>query len=110
MSQCVVCLDTLSNDALQPTQLQWHLHYRHPELSEKPVEYFYAKRDSLSQMRLDKKGKYNQKTAKAVKVSYEKTMLVAKNKKLHTIGGNLVKLCIVNAVKILLGDDMAKQF
>ncbi|XP_003368342.1 zinc finger protein [Trichinella spiralis] len=37
-------------------------------------------------------------------------MLIAKNKKPHTIGENLVKPCIVNAVKILLGDDMAKQF
>ncbi|XP_003368794.1 zinc finger protein [Trichinella spiralis] len=108
--QCVVCLDTLSNDALRPTRLQRHLHNRHPELSKKPVEYFCAKRDSLSQMRLDKKGKYNQETAKAVKVSYEIAMLIAKNKKPHTIGENLVKLCIVNAVKILLGDDMAKQF
>ncbi|KRX69313.1 Protein ZBED8 [Trichinella sp. T6] len=46
----------------------------------------------------------------AVKVSYEIAMLIAKNKKPHTIGENLVKPCIVNAVKILLGDDMAKQF
>ncbi|KRZ48451.1 Protein ZBED8 [Trichinella nativa] len=76
----------------------------------KPLEYFCAKRVSLSQMRLDKKGKYNQETAKAVKVSYEIAMLIAKNKKPHTIGENLVKPCIVNAVKILLGDDMAKQF
>ncbi|KRZ14060.1 Protein ZBED8 [Trichinella zimbabwensis] len=108
--QCVVCLDTLSNDALRLTRLQRHLHHRHPELSKKPVEYFSAKRDSLSQMRLDKKGKYNQETAKDVKVSYEIAMLIAKNKKPHTIGENLVKPCIVNAVKILLGDDIAKQF
>ncbi|KRX34620.1 SCAN domain-containing protein 3 [Trichinella murrelli] len=108
--QFVVCLDTLSNDALRPTRLQRHLHNRHPELSKKPVEYFCAKRDSLSQMRLDKKGKYNQETAKAVKVSYEIAKLIAKNKKPHTIGENLVKPCIVNAVKILLGDDMARQF
>ncbi|KRZ48450.1 Protein ZBED8 [Trichinella nativa] len=41
--QCVVCLDTLSNDALRPTRLQRHLHNRHPELSKKtfgiPLEY-----------------------------------------------------------------------
>ncbi|KRX35193.1 Protein ZBED8 [Trichinella murrelli] len=61
-------------------------------------------------MRLDKNCKYNQETAKAVKASYEIAMLIAKNKKPHTIGENLVKPCIVNAVKILLGDDMAKQF
>ncbi|KAL1241411.1 Uncharacterized protein TSPI_10600 [Trichinella spiralis] len=61
-------------------------------------------------MILDKKGKYNQETAKAVKVSYEIAMLIAMNKKPHAIGENLVKPCIVNAVKILLGDDMAKQF
>ncbi|KRY08291.1 SCAN domain-containing protein 3, partial [Trichinella patagoniensis] len=54
--QCVVCLDTLSNDAIRPTRLQRHLHHCHSELSKKPVEYFCAKRDSLSQMRLDKKG------------------------------------------------------
>ncbi|KRY07880.1 SCAN domain-containing protein 3 [Trichinella patagoniensis] len=77
--QCVVCLDTLSNDATRPTRLQRHLHHRHPELSKIPVEYFCAKRDSLSQMRLDKKGKYN---------------------------GD----CQGCEIKILLGNDMAKQF
>ncbi|KRZ76289.1 Zinc finger BED domain-containing protein 5, partial [Trichinella papuae] len=57
LSQCVVCLDTLSSNALWPTRLQQHLHYLHPEFSKKPVKFFCAKRDSLSQMRLDKKGK-----------------------------------------------------
>ncbi|KRX93267.1 SCAN domain-containing protein 3 [Trichinella pseudospiralis] len=98
--QCVVCLYTLSNDALRLTRLQRHLHHRHPELSKKPVECFCAKRNFLFQMRLDKKGK-------AVKVSYEIAMLIAKNKKPHTIGENLVKSCIVNVAKILLWDDMA---
>ncbi|KRX31880.1 SCAN domain-containing protein 3, partial [Trichinella sp. T9] len=28
--QFVVCLDTLSNDALRPTRLKRHLHNRHP--------------------------------------------------------------------------------
>ncbi|XP_003369970.1 putative zinc finger protein [Trichinella spiralis] len=106
--QYVRCmLDTLSNDALRPTRLQRHLHHRHPELSKKPVEYFCAKRDSLSQMRLDEKVK---RLSRLTRASYEITMLIAKNKKPHTIGENLVKPCIVNAVKILLGDDMAKQF
>ncbi|KRZ41426.1 SCAN domain-containing protein 3 [Trichinella pseudospiralis] len=98
--QCVVCLYTLSNDALRLTRLQRHLHHRHPELSKKPVECFCAKRNFLFKMRLDKKGK-------AVKVSYEIAMLIAKNKKPHTIGENLVKSCIVNVAKILLWDDMA---
>ncbi|KRX89525.1 Protein ZBED8 [Trichinella pseudospiralis] len=58
-------------------------------------------------MELDKK---RQETAKAVKASYEIAMLIAKNKKPHTIGENFVKPCIANAVKTLLADDMAKQF
>ncbi|XP_003369152.1 zinc finger protein, partial [Trichinella spiralis] len=48
--------------------------------------------------------------SRLIRASYEIAMLIAKNKKPHTIGENLVKPCIVNAVKILLGDDMAKQF
>ncbi|KRY04699.1 Protein ZBED8, partial [Trichinella spiralis] len=58
-------------------------------------------------MRLEKKVK---RLSRLIRASYEIAMLIAKNKKPHTIGENLVKPCIVNAVKILLGDDMAKQF
>ncbi|KRZ35580.1 Protein ZBED8 [Trichinella pseudospiralis] len=32
--QCVVCLYTLSNDALRLTRLQRHLHHRHPDCDE----------------------------------------------------------------------------
>ncbi|XP_003366004.1 zinc finger protein [Trichinella spiralis] len=100
-------LDTRRKDAVRPIRLAAALHHRHPELSKKPVEYFCAKRNSLSQMRLEKKVK---RLSRLTRASYEIAMLIAKNKKPHTIGESLVKPCIVNAVKILLGDDMAKQF
>ncbi|XP_003370002.1 hypothetical protein Tsp_11291 [Trichinella spiralis] len=102
------CLGALYALIHSLTRLQRYLHHRHPEFSKQPVDSFCAKRDALSQIRLDKKGKYHQETAKAVKASYEIAMLIAKNKKPHTLKEIIVKPYTANAVKILLGDGMAK--
>ncbi|KRY33244.1 SCAN domain-containing protein 3 [Trichinella spiralis] len=104
------CLGALYALIHSLTRLQRYLHHRHPEFSKQPVDSFCAKRDALSQIRLDKKGKYHQETAKAVKASYEIAMLIAKNKKPHTLKEIIVKPYTANAVKILLGDGMAKPF
>lgn len=37
---CIVCLKTLSNDAMKPAKLRRHLTTMHSELASKPKEYF----------------------------------------------------------------------
>ena len=44
---CVVCLQTLSNDAMKPTKLKRHLTAVHSDLANKPREYFEKQRPVL---------------------------------------------------------------
>ncbi|CAI6345195.1 unnamed protein product [Macrosiphum euphorbiae] len=38
--QCVVCGELLTNENLKPSKLKRHLDTKHPNLKEKPIEYF----------------------------------------------------------------------
>jgi len=40
LSVCVVCLQTLSNDAVKPAKLKCHLTTMHSDVASKPKEYF----------------------------------------------------------------------
>lgn len=103
--QCVICLKTLSNDAMRPTRMKRHLTGNHPELAEKPEAYFATKRDSLKKQRLDGTGAFQQQSAKVVETSYELSLMIAKAKKPHNIGETLVKPCILRAAKLLLPQE-----
>ena len=43
VSQCVVCFQILSNDALRPTRLQRHLQTKHSCHQDKPLTFFKAR-------------------------------------------------------------------
>ncbi|XP_042203812.1 zinc finger BED domain-containing protein 5-like [Homarus americanus] len=93
--QCVICLKTLSNDAMRPTRMKRHLTGTHPDIVDKPEAYFVTKRDSLMRQRLDGTGTFRQQSAKVVESSYELSLMTADAKKPHSIGETLVKPCIL---------------
>ena len=37
---CIVCCESLSNDAIKPSKLERPLQSKHPDLAKKPLEYF----------------------------------------------------------------------
>ncbi|XP_060882058.1 zinc finger BED domain-containing protein 5-like [Metopolophium dirhodum] len=83
--QCVICHVVLSNDALRPSRLERHLTTAHPMLKGKPKEFFVAKNNSSSKMKIDHTGEFQQNNEKIVEASYHIAFMVAQQKKPHTL-------------------------
>ena len=104
LPQCVICTKTLGNGSMKPFQLKQHLQGCHPELQNKDREYFKLKQNYLKKTRLDSTGTFRQQTDAIVKASYEVSYKIAREKKPHTIGETLVKPCMLQCVKLVLGE------
>ena len=65
----------------RPCRLRRHLLTHHPELQEKPVDFFAGKLDTLKKMKLDCSGTFHETTTKLTRASYELSFLIAKAKK-----------------------------
>ncbi|CAG9790709.1 unnamed protein product [Diatraea saccharalis] len=109
LPQCVICMKVLSNDSMRPSRLERHLNQQHPTLSSKSKEFFSSKAESLKRMRLDKSGSYHKGVSQHVKASFELALLIAKQKKPHTIGEDLIKPCILKATQIMLGVESEQK-
>lgn len=109
LPQCVVCHNVLSNDSLRPVRLERHLTTSHPALKNKPKEFFIGKRNSLNRMKLDSTGTFQQENEKVIEASYEVSLLIAKDKKPHTIGETLIKPSILKATRIVLGEESQRK-
>src|SRR5215469_5564523 len=107
--QCVICTAVLSNDALKPAKLQCHLNSVHPNLSDRPPEYFSGKLENLKKMKLGKSGSRFATTERVLAASFEISRLIAKSKKSHTIGETLVKPCLLKAVEEVLGEEAKRK-
>ncbi|XP_076038578.1 protein FAM200C-like [Oratosquilla oratoria] len=104
LPQCVICTKTLGNGSMKPFQLKQHLQGCHPELQNKDREYFKLKQNYLKKTRLDSTGTFRQQTDAIVKASYKISYKIAREKKPHTIGETLVKPCMLQCVKLVLGE------
>lgn len=108
--QCVVCYEVLSNDAMRPNRLERHLLTKHISLKDKPKSFFNAKSEHLKRMKLDSTGSCAQSSEKVLEASYELSLLIAREKKNHTIGETLVKPCLLKAADVILGADCRQKF
>ena len=81
----------------------------HGELKEKDVAYFERKERSLKSTRIDSGGQYARQNESALRASYAVSLHIARNKKAHTIGEDLVKPCLIEAVRLVLGEEQAKK-
>ena len=59
---------------------------------------------------LDKGGTFFQQTNASLKASYEVSLMIAKQKKAHTIGENLVLPAAKVMVRCVFGDESVKKF
>ncbi|XP_008189561.1 SCAN domain-containing protein 3-like, partial [Acyrthosiphon pisum] len=105
LPQCVICHTVLSNDAMRPGRLERHLITNHPSLKDKPIDFFHAKINSVKRMKLDSTGHFARENEKLMEASYEIALLIAKDKKPHTIGESLVKPCLFTACKTILNEE-----
>lgn len=107
--QCVICATVLSNEALKPTKLERHLKTAHPNLSDRPTEFFTGKLENLKKMKLGKSGVAYESSEKALLASFEVSQQIAKAMKPHTIGESLIKPCLIKAVECVLGTEASKK-
>uniref|UniRef100_A0A3P9KVF1 BED-type domain-containing protein n=1 Tax=Oryzias latipes TaxID=8090 RepID=A0A3P9KVF1_ORYLA len=76
---CVLCYETLANEAMKPAKLKRHLETKHKEYQGKPIGFFETKRDEPR--------KHDERDLPA---SYKVSLLIAKAGKPHSIAENLV--------------------
>ena len=105
----VVCSKYLkSNDAMKPSKLERHLRTNHPELVDKPIEYFKRLRDELRRQQglltrnvtIDKS---------RLRTSYRISFRVAQAKEPFSIAEHLVKPCILIACEEMLDSRSAQK-
>lgn len=86
---CVVCLQTLFNEGMKPEKLKHHLTMMHPEVANKPKEYFERQKDLYLKQK-------NKMTAcatlneKVLRAPYLVASRIAHARKPHTVGEQLI--------------------
>ena len=98
---CILYCVSLSNDAMKPLKLVKHLQSKHPDLAKKPLEYFQRMHEGMKKQKSLKNMVVKDKSL--LKASYLIAFQIAKNKKLYTIGENLIKPCRLQACGAVLG-------
>ncbi|KAK9758538.1 hypothetical protein QE152_g674 [Popillia japonica] len=78
-------------------------------VKDKPTEFFVSRKSCLKRMKLDSSGRFGIDNEKAVKASYKIALLIAKDKKPHTIDGynKVVNISLLNDTVKRRIDDMA---
>ena len=107
--RCVLCNVVLSAESLKTSKSKRHLETKHSNHVSKDLEFFRRYEADLKRQRLDFTGSFQQENAASMQASYEVALEIARNKKPHTIGESLVKICLWKTVKILLGESSAAK-
>lgn len=107
--QYVLCNKVLTIESMKPSKLKEHFERSHSQFAEKDIAFFKRKEDALKNARMDSSGYFFQSTEAGLEASYCIALRIAKNKKPHTIGENLIKPCILDAVKLVLGEQHVEK-
>ncbi|CAK6977302.1 zinc finger BED domain-containing protein 5-like [Scomber scombrus] len=106
---CLVCLETLSNEALKPCKLRRHLETKHGEYVTKPLQFFENKLKEYQSKKKVMEGRaMGNDNAIAVETSYLLSELIAKTGKPHTDGETF--LLPDNVLDQLIQDVKASRF
>lgn len=108
--QCICCLQILSNESLKENKLKRHMHTVHPTMVNKPLSFWKDEQLKIKRMRLD----HPTNTAtvslrNTTKASFEVAWKIARSKKAHNIGEELIKPAAIAMVKTVCGDDNAQK-
>ena len=88
---------------MKPASLKQHLANAHPSIMSKNRSFFESKLFNLKRQKLDQTGMFWRTNNAAIHASYAIALHVAKTKKPHNIGETLLKPCILESVKLVLG-------
>lgn len=108
---CVLCSETLSNEALKPCKLRRHLETKHGSFASKPREFFLNKLKDYQQRKkvIESTCVMGGENEKAVTASYEVSRLIATSGKPHTIGEDLILPAAKQLNLISLSNNTVKR-
>jgi hypothetical protein len=108
LPQCVLCGQVLANESMKFNKLKRHLETKHADASGKPLSYFERSLTSLKQQKteISKSTKLN---VKALKSSYLVSQLIAKSKKAHTIGEQLILPAVVAVCETMCNAETVRE-
>ncbi|XP_044285324.1 zinc finger MYM-type protein 6-like [Varanus komodoensis] len=104
---CVVCSEILSNDAMKPSKLARHLRSKHNDLIDKPAEFFEGLHNQMKSQKIQIQKMTGDKPL--LQASYLVALQILKTKKLFTIGEELIKPCILDVTREILGPQAAEK-
>lgn len=103
--QCVLCNKVLNPESMKPSKLKEHFEKIHKEFAGKDIDFFKRKESVLKASRLDSTGSVQKANESCLEASYQIAYRIAMNKKPHTIGEDLIKPCLCDAVSLVIGDQ-----
>src|SRR4029434_9657624 len=104
--QCVLCAEVIANDSMKPCKLKRHLDTKHPELKEKPVDFFKRKRDGLQQQK-NTIPKHSTVSKQCLEAAYVVAHRIAKLGKPHTIAETLILPAAQDMCRIMTGAKLS---
>ena len=99
----------LANSSLASAKLRRHLETKHGRYADKDINFFQRKHDELKKCRQHMVKVSKIDNEKYLEASYNVSYRIAQNDEAHTIVETLIKPCLSDVVKIVLGDDNAKK-
>uniref|UniRef100_UPI00358EC2D2 protein FAM200C-like n=1 Tax=Myxine glutinosa TaxID=7769 RepID=UPI00358EC2D2 len=107
--QCVLCYKVLAEASMKPSKLKAHLASTHPTHQNDSEDVFRSRKARfMAKGSLTRYG-FQPSTKPILEASYEVALLIAKDKKAHTIGETLVKPCAVVMANLVCGPEEAKK-
>lgn len=106
--KCLVCGETLGNNAMVPSKLIRHLTTKHPSVAQKDKAYFQRLKDQ-SKKQVNLMSSSFKTSDKAQKASYVIANMLVKAKKPHSLAETLILPVCKEVVKIMISQEAAKD-
>lgn len=100
---CVLC-ESYSNSSMKPSHLERHFKSMHPDLKDKPIDYFERLKSEIKGQSKNMEH-YTGLELAAIESSLAVAYEIAKAKKPFTVGEKLVQPCLAKVVEIMLGSS-----
>ncbi|KAF3837684.1 hypothetical protein F7725_009452 [Dissostichus mawsoni] len=106
--ECVICREKLANDSMKPCKMKRHQQTMHPETVGRDRDFFIKKQQlAKANKPMDIEQRFD--VQKATEASFECALLIAKAKKPHNIGEQLIKPACIKMVEKLCGPQVAEK-
>lgn len=111
--ECVICGEKLANDSMKPSKMQRHQETKHQETIGEGQDFFERKKQlALSKRSTDIRKAFERAGSdlhRATEASFECSLLIAKAKKPHNIGEQLIKPACLKIVERLCGPQVVDK-